>query len=212
MSEGGKRPATYQDVLDAPPHVVAEILDGELHLAPRPGGPHTSAASRLGYLLGPPFDFGQGGPGGWTILVEPELHLAANIVVPDLAGWRRERLASIAADQAYFTVAPDWCCEVLSRSTAATDRATKLPIFLCAGVQQVWLVDARQRTLEILRATAAGWLLVAVHRGDARVRAEPFDAIELDLAVLWAAIAAAPRGTRASEAGAEYDADSIYGP
>ena len=198
-------------MLDAPPHMVAEILNGELHLSPRPGGPHTSAASRLGYLLGPPFDFGNGGPGGWTILDEPELHLGGDIVVPDLAGWRRERLPVIAADQAYFTVAPDWCCEVLSRSTAATDRTEKLPFFLREGVKHVWLIDARQRLLEILRATDAGWLLAAVHRGDVRARAEPFDAIELDLAILWAAIARAPRG-RASEPGADYDADSIYAP
>ena len=203
MADPVKRPATYQDVLDAPPHVVAEILGDELRLSPRPGGPHTSAASRLGYLLGPPFDLGAGGPGGWMILDEPELHLGRDILVPDLAGWRRERLPLIT-DQAYFTVAPDWCCEVLSKSTAATDRADKLPIYLREGVAHVWLVDAPQHTLEILRATAAGWLIAAVHRGDVRVRAEPFDAIELDLAVLWAAIATAPRGTRASEAGVAY--------
>ena len=206
MADPVKR-ATYQDVLDAPPHLVAEILGGELHLSPRPGGPHTSAASRLGYLLGPPFDLGSGGPGGWIILDEPELHLDGDIVIPDLAGWRRSRLPAVP-DQAFFTLAPDWACEVLSRSTAATDRADKLPIYARAGVHHVWLVDALQRTLEVLRATSGGWLIAAVHRGDVRVRAEPFDAIELDLSIVWAAIAPRPpRGSRASEDAAEYGFD-----
>jgi Uma2 family endonuclease len=204
MSEGAKQRATYQEVLDAPEHMVAEIIDGELHLSPRPGGPHTSAASRLGHLLGPPFDLGRGGPGGWLILDEPELHLGPDVVVPDLAGWRRERLP-LVPHEAFFTLAPDWVCEVLSRSTAAIDRAGKLPIYARAGVRHAWLMDAVQRTLELLRAPDGAWLIAAVHRGDARVRVEPFEAIEIDLAVLWAAIAPPPpRGTRAAEEAAEY--------
>jgi Uma2 family endonuclease len=204
MADRAKRRATYQDVLDAPPHLIAEIIGGELQLSPRPGGPHTAATSRLGYLLGPPFDLGSGGPGGWIILDEPELHLGDAIVVPDLAGWRRARMASVP-NEPFFTLAPDWACEVLSRSTAATDRAEKLPIYAAAGVQHVWLVDAIQRTLEVLRAHEGKWLILAVHRGDQRVRAEPFEAIELDLAALWAGSPPSPRGTRASEAAAEYD-------
>jgi Uma2 family endonuclease len=191
-------------VLDAPEHMVAEIIDGELYLSPRPGGPHTSAASRLGHVLGPPFDLGNGGPGGWLILYEPELHLGADIVVPDFAGWRRERLP-LVPNEAFFTLAPDWVCEVLSRSTAALDRAGKLPIYARAGVRHAWLVDAIQRTVEVLRAQQGSWLIAAVHRGDVRVRAEPFDAIEIDLSALWAAIAPPPPpGSRASEEAAEY--------
>lgn len=205
MAGAAKRRATYQDVLDAPDHLIAEIVGGELRLSPRPGGPHTSAASSLGFLLGPPFQFGNGGPGGWIILDEPELHLGDDILIPDLAGWRRERLAEVP-NAAYFTTAPNWCCEVLSRSTAAMDRADKLPIYARAGVEHVWLVDAIQRTVEVLRAHADAWLIAAVHHGDVRVHAEPFDAIELDLALLWAALAPPPRGTRASEAAAEYGA------
>lgn len=207
MVEPAKRGATYQDVLDAPEHVVAEILNGDLYLSPRPGGPHTAAASALAFELGPPFDRGKGGPGGWTILIEPELHLAADIVVPDLAGWHVERLAEVT-EAAYFTVAPDWVCEVLSRSTEAIDRADKLPIYAGAGAAHAWLVNARTRTLEVLRAQAGKWLTVATYRGDAKMRAEPFEAIELDLGVVWAKIAAPPpRGTRASEAAAEYEYD-----
>ena len=205
MSSMTKRPATYQDVLDAPEHLVAEIIDGELRLSPRPGGPHTLAASRLGYVLGGPFDLGNGGPGGWTVLVEPELHLGKDIVVPDLAGWRGERLPEVAQQQAYFSIAPDWICEVLSKSTAVNDREEKLPIYGRAGVGLAWLVDAIQRTLEVLRMHEGAWRTVAMHRGDVRVRAQPFDAIEIDLAVLWQRIAPKPpRGTRASEEAAVY--------
>ena len=204
MTDTNKRPATYQDVLDAPEHMVAEIIAGELRLSPRPAGPHTVAASRLGYVLGPPFDLGAGGPGGWIVLVEPELHLEDDIVVPDLAGWRRERLPEVP-HRAYFTLAPDWICEVLSKSTAVNDRAEKLPIYARAGVRYAWLVDAIQRTLEVFRMSEGAWREVAVYRGDVRVRAQPFDAIEIDLAVLWEAIAPRPpRGTRASEEAAVY--------
>jgi len=203
MSDPAKRRATYQDVLDAPEHLVAEIIGGELRLSPRPGGPHTVATSRLGYLLGPPFDLGSGGPGGWIILDEPELHLGDDIVVPDLAGWRRERL-TVVPGGAFFTLAPDWICEALSPSTAVHDRSEKLPIYATAGVRHLWLVDARQRSLEVLRLHDGKWLIVDVHRGDVRVRAEPFDEIELDLAALWRDAAPLPWGTRASEYGTEY--------
>jgi Uma2 family endonuclease len=201
MADPAKKRATYQDVLDAPEHVVAEIIGGELRLSPRPGGPHTLAASALGYELGPPFHNGKGGPGGWIILDEPELHLGEEIVIPDLGGWRTERMPVVTQD-AYFTLAPDWVCEVLSRSTSATDRIEKLPIYAAAGVQHAWLLDAQQRTLEVLRLHEGKWLIVATHRGDARVRAEPFGAIELDLSVLWSKVAPP---SRASESALEYE-------
>ncbi len=205
MADPAKRRATYQDVLDAPPNVVAEIVGGELRLSPRPGGPHTVASSTLGFLLGPPFQLGNGGPGGWLIMLEPELHLEQDIVVPDLAGWRRERLPSVG-DDAYFTLPPDWVCEMLSRSTAVHDRSEKLPIYAAAGIRFAWLVDARQRTLEVMKLHEGKWLILGIHCGDTRIRAEPFDAIELDLSLLWANIAPTPpRGSRASEEAAEYN-------
>jgi Uma2 family endonuclease len=207
MADPAKRRATYQDVLDAPEHMVAEIIGGELRLSPRPGGPHVAATSALGYLLGPPFQLGSGGPGGWIILDEPELHLDAEIVVPDLAGWRKERLPAVP-NGAYFTLAPDWACEMLSRSTAVHDRAEKLPIYASAGVKHAWLVDALQRTLEVLRLHDGKWLILAVHRGDVRVRAEPFEELELDLALVWAELSPPPaRGSRASEPADEYSAE-----
>lgn len=179
------RRATYEDVLRAPRHMVAEVLDGELHLQPRPAKPHAAAATALGEELGPPFKRGRDGPGGWILLDEPELHLGEDILVPDLGGWRRARMPMLD-DEAYFTLAPDWVCEVVSPGTAKIDRAVKLPIYAREGVGHAWLVDPLSRTLEVLRREGTQWLIVAVHRDDARVRAEPFDAVELDLAIVWA--------------------------
>lgn len=186
MANPAKRHATYEDVLNAPEHMVAEIIYGDLSLQPRPAKPHAAAATALGEELGPPFKRGRGGPGGWILLDEPELHLSGDILVPDLGGWRRERMPVLTTDEPYFTLAPDWVAEVLSPSTAATDRARKLPIYARERVAHVWLVDPLQRTLEVLRWSERGWILLAVHEGDARVRAEPFDAIELELGILWA--------------------------
>jgi Uma2 family endonuclease len=204
------KPATYQDVLDAPPHLVAELISGELRLSPRPAGPHAVVASALGAELAPPFARGRGGPGGWLILDEPELHLDANILITDLAGWRRERLPAVE-DVAFFTLAPDWLCEVLSPSTEKTDRADKLPAYHVAGVGHVWLLHPKHRTLEVLRRTPEGWLTVAVHRDDQRVRAEPFAAVELDLAALWADLAVGPP-THAAEQVATYGAAPTHAP
>ncbi len=197
---GKPRRATYQDVLDAPEHQVAEIINGVLHLSPRPGGPAAAVNTALGTELGPPFHRGRGGPGGWLLLLEPELHLTDEIVVPDHAGWRRERLSVVPAG-AYFSLAPDWICEVLSGSTEKTDRAEKMAIYASFGVKHAWLVHPRRRTLEAFRLHEGKWLTIAVHKDDDRVRIEPFDAIELDLAVLWADV---PLPTRASEEAAEY--------
>lgn len=179
-----RRKATYRDVLAAPEHLVAEVLDGELVLSPRPAVRHSVVASTLGEELGPPFKRGRGGPGGWLILFEPELHLAADILVPDLVGWRRDRLSHIG-DEAYIEARPDWVCEVLSPSSEKRDRTAKLSIYAREGVPHAWLINPAQRTLEVLRLTSERWLTLAVHHDDQRVRAEPFDAIELDLSVLW---------------------------
>jgi Uma2 family endonuclease len=192
-----KKRATYQDVLDAPEHMVAELIDGELRLSPRPAPPHALALSALGYALGPPFHHGDGGPGGWVILHEPELHLGPEIVVPDLAGWRRERFDARWLRDAHFTAAPDWLCEVLSPRTAVNDRLEKLPIYARAGVRNVWLLHPIYRSLEVFRLEAGKWVSIATHVGNAMVRAEPFDAIELDLARLWRDVP--PPASRASD-------------
>lgn len=178
-------PATYADLERLPPHTVGELVDGVLHAHPRPASRHARAASTLGEELGPPFNRGRGGPGGWIILDEPELHLASDVLVPDLAGWRRERMPEMP-DVAAFELPPDWACEVLSESTSAFDRGDKLPIFAREKVGHVWFVDPIVKTLEVLRLDGETYRILATHRDDAKVRAEPFGAIELELAALWA--------------------------
>ncbi len=175
--------ATYDDVLSAPENQVAEILDGELFLSPRPALRHSVACSEVyGALV--PFGDGHDGPGGWRVLFEPELHFGEHVVVPDLAGWRRQRLPTVP-DTAFFTLAPDWVCEVLSPSTERLDRGRKLRIYAEAGVAQAWLVNPTERTLEVLRLRDRAWTIVAVCTGSDTVRVEPFDAIELPLGRLW---------------------------
>ena len=178
------RPATYEDLAALPDIVVAEILDGELYSSPRPAPRHAVAGSRIGPALVGPFDRGVGGPGGWWILLEPELHLGRDVVVPDWAGWRRTRMARIP-ETAYFPLAPDWVCEILSPSTATIDRAKKLRIYAREQVAHAWLVDPIARTLEVLRLENGRWTLLATHVGAEVVRAEPFTEIDFELASLW---------------------------
>ncbi len=185
MADAAKRRASYEDVLAAPEHTVAEVLFGVLYTNPRPAARHARAASRLGGSLDGPFDRGVGGPGGWILLDEPELHLGEDILVPDLGGWRRERLTEFPYDAAYFTLAPDWVCEILSPSTSKIDRGDKLDIYAREGVRHAWLVDPVDRTLEVFRLEERKWLRLAHYREGARVRAEPFDALELELDALW---------------------------
>lgn len=178
------RPATYDDLRKVPDHMVAEILDGQLYATPRPALRHALASSTLGAEIGSAFQLGRGGPGGWWILDEPELHLAKDILVPDLAGWRRDRLPVIP-DAAFLTLAPDWACEVLSPSTERMDRLQKLRIYAREGVEHLWLVNPLQQTLEILRLAGSQWTLLATHGGSDLIQAVPFDAITLEITRLW---------------------------
>jgi Uma2 family endonuclease len=171
------RPATYDDLVKVPDIMVAEIVDGELHASPRPAPRHAQAGSRLGMRIGPPFDQGEGGPGGWRILYEPELHFGRDVLVPDWAGWRRHRMPRLP-ETAYFTLAPDWVCEILSPSTASLDRAKKLAIY-------AWLIDPTARTLEVFGLIGGRWTILATHAGAEVVRADPFAEVELDLKALW---------------------------
>lgn len=179
-----KRRATYEDLLAVPDHLVAEILDGELHTSPRPAVPHAAASSGLGIDLGGPFDRGRGGPGGWRFLDEPELHLGPDILVPDIAGWRRERMPAIP-DTAFLELAPDWVCETISPSTERIDRGKKLRIYAREGVSHLWLLNPLTETLESYRLENGHWLWLQTHEGDVLARVEPFDAIELELWRLW---------------------------
>ncbi|MBM3769991.1 MAG: Uma2 family endonuclease [Acidimicrobiia bacterium] len=182
--ERTRQPATYADLLKVPDHLVAEILDETLYVNPRSAPRHAGASSGIGGLLWGPFDRGRGGPGGWRILFEPELHLASDVLVPDLAGWRRDRLPSLPVE-AFFVLAPDWVCEVFSPATASMDRVKKLAIYAREQVRHAWLVDPLARTLEVLRLENDRWSIVTTCADQDVVRAEPFAALELDLSLLW---------------------------
>jgi hypothetical protein len=186
------RPATYADLEAVPSHKVAEILSGVLHVFPRPAPRHAWTSSALGGELTGPFNKGRGGPGGWRIVDEPELHLGPegeeDVLVPDIAGWRLERMPRLPAT-AYFDLAPDWVCEVLSASTERVDRTEKMPIYAREGVRYAWLIHPFNRILEVYRLGSSGvWELLGAHAGEKIVRAEPFDAIELELSGLWAEV------------------------
>ncbi len=185
MADPAGKAATYDDVCAAPDHTIAQVIDGDLVVQPRPAFLHAAASSALGEELGPPFKRGRGGPGGWVILHEPELHLDADILVPDLAGWQRERMAEIP-DAPFTSVAPDWVCEVLSTSTARVDRVRKPRIYAREQVRHLWFVDPGTRVLEVLRLDGGSYRMVLAAADADVVRAEPFEAIELDLSLLWA--------------------------
>lgn len=170
-------------MLDVPEGYVGEIVGGELVVHPRPGPPHAEASSVLGGLLTPPFRIGRGGPGGWVILDEPRIDFAGDIRVPDIAAWRSERYAR--PDDGPYTVVPDWVCEVLSPATGVSDRTQKLPLYQRCGVRHVWLVDPLGFSLEVFRLGSEYYELILTAHGDDVVRAEPFDAIELELGVVW---------------------------
>lgn len=186
MAEPARAPDPYAALRELPRHLVGEIIDGVLHTQPRPSLRHAQAATVLGEELGPPFKRGRGGPGGWRILFEPELHLGPrpDVLVPDLAGWRRERVPELP-DADYFALAPDWIAEVLSPSTQRIDRADKLGIYRRERVAHVWLVDPSVRTVEIFRRAGDVYAWITTHADGAVVHAEPFDAIELQLGLLW---------------------------
>ena len=179
-----KKGATYDDLVRVPEHFVAEMFDGELYASPRPAFPHARATGVLHAKIGDAFDFGRS-PGGWFIFIEPELHFGNDVLVPEIAGWRRERLRSVPED-AFATLAPDWICEVLSPSTEHIDRGKKLRIYAREEVSHAWLVDPLRHTLEVLVLEAGRFTQLAEHHGKGTVRAPPFDALELELRSLWA--------------------------
>jgi Uma2 family endonuclease len=196
-ADPARKRATYEDVLAAPETMIAEVIDGELHLMSRPRRSHVRAASGLGSLLFGAFQVGVGGPGGWTILYEPELHLGPepDILVPDLGGWRAGRLVDQEdVDEPFITDVPDWVCEILSPGTYRTDRMKKMPIYAREAVGHVWLVDPRERTVEVFRHDGNGFKLVGTFGGDDAVRAEPFDAVEISQAFLWGKNESKPAG------------------
>lgn len=182
MLKPKRRNATYADLEALPPNMVGEIIHGVLYSHPRPAPRHAIAAFRLGSQIGGPFDVG--GPGGWIFAVEPELHLGPEIIVPDLAGWRRERLTPFPTT-AHISTPPDWLSEVLSPSTQALDRTVKLATYAEYGVGTCWYCDPIAETLEILVLSGDKWLLWGAFKGDDPVTAPPFEAHTFPLDSLW---------------------------
>ncbi len=180
----GKRGAIYEDLLAVPEHKVAEIVEGDLFASPRPRIRHARVGTALVGALYDQFDRGLSGPGGWWILYEPELHLGGDILVPDIAGWRHETIEVLPDDPA-FTVAPDWVCEILSPSTFELDHQRKCPAYARNHVTWLWLIDPGERTLDVYHRDGKRWAKSESHRADDRVHAEPFEAAELDLSLLW---------------------------
>jgi Uma2 family endonuclease len=180
------RPSLYDQLEALPEGVTGEILDGQLYTHPRPAARHIRAATRLDRLLGRHFDDDEEGHSGWWIFPEPELHFIHNaeVDVPDLAGWRRERMPTWPEGHR-FTVVPDWVCEVLSPSTAGTDREVKMPIYAHFGVAYAWLIDPRAHTLEAYALEAGAWREFGRFAGATRVSVAPFAEATIDLAALW---------------------------
>ncbi len=184
--QAAERPTLYQQLQALPEGLTGELIGGQIHAQPRPAGPHANAASVLGMDIGSAYHRGRGGPGGWWILMEPEVHFQRDVevLVPDLAGWRRERMPSIPRDQR-FEVVPDWVCEVLSPGTESKDRKLKMPLYCRYGVGHAWLVDPLARMLEAYENRAGRWVSLGTFGAGETVRVAPFEALPIPLADLW---------------------------
>jgi Uma2 family endonuclease len=184
MAERRTKTATYADIEALPPNVRGEILFGSLVTQPRPAGPHVGGASSMGMLLGNPYQFGRGGPGGWIIMHEPELHLGPHVVVPDLAGWKAERIAGKTQGK-WFDVPPDWVCEVLSDSTIRYDRQDKSRIYATYRVAHMWHLEPVAKFLEVFERQNENWLRTHTFAAEEEVFAPPFEEARFRLGDLW---------------------------
>ncbi len=180
-----EKPATYDDILRLPEHVVGETIGDRLLTHPLSAPRHSRTASALGFRIGGAYELGECGPGAWWILDKPEIHIGEDVLVPDLAGWRRERMPQLPRG-AWFESAPDWCCEVLSPSTARVDRVEKMPLYASWGVGHLWLIEPELRTLEVFALQQRHWTLVVTHDGNATVSPPPFGNVGLVLNSMWA--------------------------
>lgn len=180
------RPTLYEHLLSLPEGLVGEIINGQLYTQPRPTAAHAIAASRLGADLEPPFGRGRGGPGGWWIIDEPEIHFIRDteVAVPDIGGWRRARMPEIPRDQR-FEVTPDWICEILSPSTKSKDREVKMPLYARYGVAYAWIVDPIEKTLEAYALSDGRWKPIGEYRGDDQVSSTPFSEVSIALGEIW---------------------------
>lgn len=179
-----KKNVSYDDLYSIPVNMIGEIIDGELLTQPRPSFRHSNVTTVLTYTIGGPFQWGKDGPGGWIFLFEPEICLGTDILVPDIAGWKKERLPK-PPEKNFTTVRPDWVCEVMSAGTVRIDRIKKMPIYGRFGIPYIWLIDPLAKTLEVFRLDEGKWVLSSVHSDNDKIRAEPFQETEISLEHLW---------------------------
>ena len=181
MSEPAKTKALYEDLFAVPENMTGEIIDGEVIATPRPSRRHTLVTGLLGGEIIPPYFHGWGGgPGGWIIIIESEVGLGEDILVPDLAGWKKERFP-VSEETNWISVVPEWVCEVLSPRAIRVDKIKKMHICAHHGVRHCWLIDPIARTLDVLRLETDKWVLAGVYAEDDKVRAEPFQEAEIAL-------------------------------
>lgn len=190
VSAGLPRDKTYDDYLAVPEGTRAELIDGVLY-SPQPRARHIGFASQLGAQIGHAFGLAPGptsrGPGGWWILDEPECHLVPlrRVVVPHLAGWRRERMPKVPQDDHKFPIVPDWVCEVLSPGTRSRDYIVTTPAYLEAGVQWMCMVEPKDRRVDVFRAEGNAWVEAGGFEGDVVAKMPPFDGVDVDLSLAW---------------------------
>ncbi|MBF0102744.1 MAG: Uma2 family endonuclease [Desulfobacterales bacterium] len=184
MSLPAEREVCYDDLYSIPNSMIGQIIDGDLIAMPRPTYRHSNVVSALEDEIGPSYRRGRNGPGGWIILFEPEIQFGKNILVPDLAGWKKEHLPS-PPETNWCEVSPDWVCEVLSPSTIRIDRIKKMNIYAAYNVPYVWLIHPIDKTFEVFKLEHGRWILLSIHGENDKVRAEPFQEVEIDLNTLW---------------------------
>ncbi|MFH0824641.1 MAG: Uma2 family endonuclease [Pseudomonadota bacterium] len=185
MSEPAKTRASYEDLYGIDENAIGQIIDGELIVSPRPSRGHAFAASMLTIGVGPAYGMGgTRGPGVWIILFEPEIKLSEDILVPDLAGWKEDRLPR-EEETNWISVSPDWVCEIISDSSIRVDRIRKTAIYAREGIPYFWVIDPRYHTLEVFRLESGRWTVLGTFADDDKVRAEPFQEVEIDLGRLW---------------------------
>jgi Uma2 family endonuclease len=185
MSNVARRLATYADLLALPPHVSAELIDGQIVVAPSPTPLHQSTVGSVYAELRTPFERGRGGPGGWWLIPDVDVAFGNNDVLrPDISGWRRERVPSFPTERPVGAT-PDWVCEGLSPGSAARDQGDKLSIYQRAGIAWYWIVDPLNRTLNVYRLASEGYVLHTSVADSGVARLSPFEAVELDLSSLF---------------------------
>jgi Uma2 family endonuclease len=188
MSSRPSGKAVAADLLGLPEELGAEIVDGEIVQKAAPDFEHGNAQLGLGAILRGPFQRrpgGPGGPGGWWLGSEVDIEFEVHeVYCPDLAGWRRDHCPQRPTGRP-VRIRPDWVCEVLSRSTASRDQVKKLRTYLRCGVGHYWIVAPEHETLTVMRNGPDGFVVVLTAARPDRVRAEPFEAIEIHVGLLF---------------------------